>query len=163
MTTKLISLVTGLATLAVYLQSQLSSNDPLFLLVSNSLVINVLMVALAAAGIAVAFREKFDSWQSYLASSLLGAGLIIIGVAGLGITSLTYAWDALLPLNYVMMLQVGIVLSICNLSYRHQPVPRALRPTVWLPKALKYRPVFPAPKIPHSPSMARRSTASGAS
>lgn len=156
MTTKFISLITGLVSLAVYLQSQLSSNDPLFSLISNNFIVNLSMLGLAAAAIAISFQTGFKSWYSYAACALAAVILCIAGIAGIFFPGLVYIfWDVLLPLNYMMMLEWGIIFGLSSLTYRHAARPQHIR----LPEAsnlsAKLQTVFPDSKIPHSPQSSR--------
>ena len=160
MTTKFISLATGIVTLDVYLQSQLHSNDPLFLLVSNNLAVNMFMVVLAALAISVSFRKRFGSWYSYAATLALAVIFLTVGAAGILFSGFTYSlWMVFLPLNYMMLISFGTVLGICALSYRHAPRPESAR--LPLP-ALPFRFVLPVPKIPQfPPAGTRQATRSG--
>jgi hypothetical protein len=154
MTTRFISLATGIVTLDVYLQSQLHSNDPLFLLVSNNLAVNMLMVVIAALAVSVSFRKRFSSWYSYAATSALAAIFLTVGAAGILFSGFTYSlWMVFLPLNYMMLISFGTVLGICALSYQHAPRPESAR--LPLP-ALPARLVSPMPKISHSPLSSQR-------
>jgi uncharacterized membrane protein len=156
MTTKFISLATGIVTLDVYLQSQLHSNDPLFLLVSNNLAVNMLMVVLAAVAISVSFRKRFSSWYSFAATAALAAIFLTVGAAGILFSGFTYSlWMVFLPLNYMMLISFGTVLGICALSYQHAPRPESAR---WPLPVLPARLASPMPKISHSPlsSLPRR-------
>ncbi|HET7528851.1 MAG TPA: hypothetical protein VFJ84_01320 [Candidatus Saccharimonadales bacterium] len=160
---KSISLVTGLVTLDVYLQSQLSSNGPLFYLVSDNTIINILMILLAAAGVLVTFRGRFKSWYGYMACLSLGAIMILMGLAGVFFDSLIYSfWSVFSPLNYALLLEYGIIFSICSLAFKHAKRPKdvrlALSPAYLL---LRLKLALPVPKIPHFPPLSRRETASG--
>lgn len=149
MITKFISLATAIVTLDVYLQSQLSSNDPLFSFISNNLAANMLMVTLAAAAVAVSFRKRFDSWYGYAAASAGAAMLIIVGGGGFFFSGfLPSLWMVALPLNYLLMLEFGVIMGVCALSYKHQPRPASAR----LPRPpLPFKLAFPVPRIPHFP------------
>ena len=158
MTTKFISLATGIVALDVYLQSQLHSGDPLFLVVSSNLAINMIMVVLAALAVSVSFRKHFSNWYSYAATASAAGLLLIIGGAGMFLSNVLYMLPpAILPLNYIMMLQCGIVLAASALSYQHAPRPASVR----LPStAFLSNIAFPVPKISHSP-LAGRTTVHG--
>ena len=159
MSTRFISLATGIVTVDVYLQSQLHSNDPLFLVVSNNTAVNMLMVVLAALAIGVSFRRRFSSWYSYAAIAALAVIFVALGAMGILFSGFTNKlWMIFEPLNYMMILNCGVVLGVAALSYAHAPKPESVR----LPSlpALPTRSVFPVPKISHSP-FAGRPTASG--
>jgi len=148
MITKFISSAGAIVTLDVYLQSQLHSNDPLFLFASNSLLINSLMLLLAAIGLFVSFQKSFNNWYAYAACSAAAVILGFIGVAGGFFSSVAYTFsNILLPLNYMLILQSAVVLGICSLSFKHAPAPArvkrlpanlkntfaGLRPRLWRP------------------------------
>jgi hypothetical protein len=160
MTTKFISLATAIATLDVYLQSQLSSSDPLFLLISSNVVVNLLMVGLAALTVHISFKKRFDSWYGYAACATLATVLLSIALCGLLLSDFTYAlWMVFSPLNYFLMGEFGILLAINALSYRHAPVPSSLR-LLGLPRlALPFHFALPLPKISQSPNLNRSSSA----
>jgi len=153
MITRFISLATAIVTLDVYLQSQLSSNDPLFWVISDNLAVNMLMVVLAAVAVMVSFRKQFDSWYGYAAVSAAATALIIIGGAGVFFSGFLFSlWMVFLPLNYLLMLEFGVILGVCALTYKHQPRPASAR----LPRlAYLFKSAFPVPRIPHFPLTGR--------
>lgn len=156
MTTKFISLITGLVSLAVYLQSQLSSNDPLFSLTSNNFIVNLLMLLLAVAAIAVSFQTRFKSWYSYAACTSAAVVLCIAGIAGIFFPNFLYFfWDILLPLNYMIMLECGVIFGLSSLTYKHAARPQRLSLPEPSSITTKFQAVFPDSKIPHSPQTSR--------
>jgi hypothetical protein len=130
MITKFISSAMAIVTLDVYLQSQLHSNDLLFLFASNGLLVNTFMLLLAAAALVVSFKKNFSNFDYMFA-------------------------DFLLPLNYLFMLQGGVIFGICALSYKHAAMPANVRQfrTSVLCGFNKLTPSVP--KFPHSPTPAR--------
>ena len=156
MTTKFISLITGLVSLVVYLQSQLSSNDPLFSLTSSSFIVNLLMLILAATAITVSFKTSFRSWYSYAGSALAAIALCFVGIAGIFFPNLVYFfWNILLPLNYMVMLECGVVFGLSCLTYKHATRPQSLRLPEPSSLTAKLHAVLPDSKIPHSPQSSR--------
>jgi hypothetical protein len=146
MTTKFISLVSAIVTLDVFLRSQLSSNDPLFLFASSSLPVNLGLVVLAFLGVAVSFMPKFRKWLWYAGCVLLAVVLGALGVIGAFFSGLFYSFpNLLLPLDYLFILETAIVLAISALAYEHEPSPYRGR----FPKLPRV--AFPVPRIPHSP------------
>lgn len=120
------------ATLIVYLQSQLASNDALFLFISNNLVINILMVGLAAYTVWLSFLRKFTSRYVYGMTVAASFSLALLGIAGILSASLDrYMFDVIKPLNYVMILEAAVIMGICALSYKHPALSINLR----LPRA----------------------------
>jgi len=120
---KYLSLVTAIGILYVYLLSQLRSGDALFLVTSSSLLINIVLLALAVAAVYISFVGKFKTAQAYIATSSASVLLSVMGLIGVAFSSLdNYFAGAIKPLDYLMFLQLGIIFSICSLSYKHQPV-----------------------------------------
>jgi len=149
---KFISLVTGLVTLDVYLQSQLFSNGPLFLLISNNIIVNSLMVALAAGAIFVSFRNGFKNWYFYAACTLAAILLTAIGFAGVFFGTLVYSfWYVSSPLDFLFLLQFGIIFSLCCLSYNHAKRPKNVRLPQLVPLGARFKTALPVPKISHPP------------
>ncbi|MBX4190766.1 hypothetical protein KW794_01630 [Candidatus Saccharibacteria bacterium] len=151
MITKFISLATGIVLLDVYLQSQLYSNDPLFLFASNNLVINAGLLIIVGLMVVVSFKDKFRHWWSYIGSIVISAVFGITGIIGLFFSNLLYSIpQVLLPLDYMFLLEAAVVFGICSLSYQHAKVPIKLN----LPKLLAFFTnfAFPVPKIPQSPT-----------
>lgn len=148
MTTKFISLASAIVILDVYLQSQLHSNDPLFLFASNNLFVNMGMVLLAALTVAISFKAKFRHWASYLICCVLAAGLVTLGIMGTFFSDTIYSFPSvLLPLNYLFLLQAGVIIGLCTLTYQHQSIPyRLSNLKIKLP-----RQAFPVLKTPYSP------------
>lgn len=150
---KFISLATAIVILDVYLRSQLYSNDPLFLFASNKLAINIGMVLLAGAVVTVSFRNKFKNWLSFAAVAALAVILSVVGMVGIFLSNMVYSFsNILLPLDYMFMLESGIVLGICALSYEHAPSPYRFK--LPEPAALLSKFAFPVPKFPQSPTPA---------
>jgi len=158
MVTKSISLATGLVSLDVSLQSRLSSNDPLFLFVSSGLIVNLLMMGLALAAIYVSFRKKFNNWYSYAACTAVAAVFVCTGFMGIFYSDYVHSlWSTMLPLNYILMMQVGIILGICSLSYDHDDMPAIIRQRLQsLAQLPKPNFVLPVPKTLHPPLSFRR-------
>ena len=158
MVTKSISLATAIVTLDVCLRSRLFSNDPLFLFISSSLAANLLMIILAGASVYLSFRKKFSGWYSFAACAALSALFIGGGFMGIFYSDYIHSlWSAMLPLNYILMMQAGIVFGICALSYDHADMPahvrRQLRRLPALPRPAL---AFPAPKTLHPPAFLSR-------
>jgi uncharacterized integral membrane protein len=156
MITKFISSAMAIVTLDVYLQSQLHSNDLLFLFASNGLLVNTFMLLLAAAALVVSFKKNFSNWYAYAACMASAIILAIVGVAGGFFSNFDYMFaDFLLPLNYLFMLQGGVIFGICALSYKHAAMPANVRQfrTSVLCGFNKLTPSVP--KFPHSPTPAR--------
>jgi len=146
MTRKFISLAMVIVTLDVYIRSQLHPGDPLFLFISNSTPANIGMVLMVGLVVAVSFKEHFWSWIEYAGCAVLAVTLSLVGFAGLFSSGFSY-WlsGILLPLNSLMILEAGVILGICALSYPH-PDRRAIPLPGLVPRF-----AFLAPRIPHSP------------
>ena len=154
MVTKFISLATGIVTLDVYLQSQLYSSDPLFLFASSNLAVNVLLVGLMGLAVYFSFIKRFKSWYSFAACSAMAILTGALGLAGTFFSSVTY-WlpNLIMPLDYMILLEAGVIFGLCSLSYSHAEAPFEIR----LPKlsALTAKFDFRFPRIPRSTGPAR--------
>jgi hypothetical protein len=150
MIVKFISLATAIVTLDVYLQSQLYSSDPLFFFTSNNLAVNIAFVILSVVMVALSFKKNFDSWLSHAGSVIAGLALFSFGMIGGFMSdannSLT---NVLLPLNYLLILEAGVVIGICALSYSHPEYPERL--SLSYLRLLFNKFAFLVPEIPHSP------------
>jgi hypothetical protein len=149
MTTRFISLATGIVLLDVFLRSQLSSNDPLFLFASNNIVVNAGLLIIVALMVAVSFSRQFKRWWTFAACAAVAVVFGAIGFAGTFFSEVFYYFpQTLLQLDYMFLMEASVVFGVAALSYKHAPLPSKLRlPAVSLPKF-----EFPVPKIPHSPS-----------
>lgn len=151
MITKFISLATGIVLLDVYLQSQLYSNDPLFLFASDNLIVNAGLLILVALMVVVSFKDKFRHWWSFLGCVSAAILCGTVGMIGLFFSNLLYSFpQVLLPLNYMFLMEAGVVFGICALSYEHVKVPFKLR--LPFPFPIFTNIALPVPKIPHSPT-----------
>jgi hypothetical protein len=151
MTTRFLSLATAIVTLDVYLQSRLSSTDPLFYFTSNNLAVNTAFILLAALMVSVSFRPKFKTWYGYAGCAAAGLFLCTLGTIGILFSDVdNFLSNILLPLNYLIILEAGVVLGLCALTYQHEPAPAKIRAYDFV--HLMNRFAFLAPKIPHSPT-----------
>jgi hypothetical protein len=153
MTKRFISLAMAIVTLDVYLRSQLYPKDPLFFFISNNFAVNVGMIIVAVLVLLVSFKKSFRHWISYAVCGFLAAALSMIGLLSL-FSSGIYYWlsGIILPLNAMLVLEAGIILGICALTYEHAPRPASLKLPALSPLLPKL--AFPVPKIPHSPTTA---------
>ncbi|HET6864169.1 MAG TPA: hypothetical protein VFH37_03165 [Candidatus Saccharimonadales bacterium] len=123
MTQKAISLSTAVAILVAYLWSQLQPNDALFSLMSANTALNIGLLALAALMVRLSFLNSYKTKSAYVLT-VCGA-IAAIAVSAIGLMANTYNFNFLNwlgPLDFLVVGQVGIILSICALSYQHQPV-----------------------------------------
>ena|SRR5579884_2004640 len=158
MVTKSISLATAIVSADVFLRSRLYSSDPLFLFISNEWAANVLMLVLAAAAVYLSFRKKFSSWFGFAACTINAVLFVAIGFLGVFYSDYIHSlWSAMLPLNYILMMQTGIVFGICALSYDHADMPVYIRQRLpSLPDLPRPVFAFPVPKTLHPPLFFRR-------
>jgi hypothetical protein len=152
MVRRLVSLAMGVFILDVYIRSQLTPNDPLFLFVSANAAINTGLILLSYLLIIVSFSRKFANWFSYAGCAILAVVLLIVGGLGLfpGLFSQYWISNNLLPMDSMLVLEAGVILALCSLTYEHAAQPE------WLKNfnlaAWRRWFAFPAPKIPHSPT-----------
>ncbi len=161
---RLISLAMLILTLDVYMRSLLYPRDILFYFAAGSTAANVAMVLIVGLAVAISFRSRFNSWWSYAASASLAVVLCLIGFFSLFTISINSWLSAvLLPLNALMVLEAGVVIGICALSYQHVPRPASVRLPVlqWRPRLNRvggrlvsaFRPAAPA--LPRNGSQRR--------
>ncbi len=129
MVTKLISLAAAITTLDLAARSQMDAQAPVYYFASSHLWVNIALVALVGLSVALSFKPKsrFNYWSSYAACAAFALLLVILG--GLGVFYSNFrldGWDLLLPLNYLMILECGVVLAISSLSYKHPKQPVAV-------------------------------------
>jgi hypothetical protein len=155
MTTRFISLATAIVLLDVFLRSQLSSNDPLFLFASNNIGVNAGMLLVVAFMVFLSFGRKFKRWWSFTLCALAAVLFAFIGLMGTFFSEVFYNFpQILLQLDYMFLMEASVVFSICALTYAHPPLPYRLRlPKVALPSNFSFD--LPVPKIPHSPGASR--------
>jgi hypothetical protein len=120
---RLLSLATAIGILYVYLQSQLHSDDALFLVLSSNTAVNIVLLGLACLTVRISYMSKFKAWESYLGSVITAVLLLIIGAAGVIYTS----WDnyfagVIKPMDYFIILELGAIYGIISLSYSHPPI-----------------------------------------
>lgn len=126
MVTKLISLTAAITTLDLAARSRMDPGAPVYYFASSHLWVNIIIITVVALSVAVSFKPKsrFSNWYGYAVCSAMAAFLIILG--GLGVFYSNFrldGWDLLLPLDYLMLLECGVVLAISSLSYRHPKRP----------------------------------------
>lgn len=144
---KAISLFMAVTTLSVYLWSQLQPSDALFLFASANMLINLGLVGLSFLLVRLSFAEKFKKSWTYTLAAGGAIGSLIISVAGIISASLAYKlYSAFGPLDFVILTEAGIVLSICALSYKHPA--RLQMPGLKMPHFPLPKPALTVPKIP---------------
>jgi hypothetical protein len=154
-----ISLAMAAAILIVYLQSQLASNDALFLFISSNLAVNICLIGLACTAVWLSFQTKFKSARAYIATSAASAGLGLFGIAGLLSAGLDrYLFSVIGPLDYVLLFEAAVVFGICALSYEHPKASFRL-PAVNLVHLRQLAGRLTVPALPASPRRSRPSHA----
>jgi hypothetical protein len=120
---KFLSLATAIGILCVYLQSQLHSDDALFLVTSSNIVLNLAMLGVACLAVRISYKDKFKAWESYLATVIAGGLLAFIGTVGIIYTSWSNYFSGLIkPVDYFIFLELGIIYGIISLTYSHPPI-----------------------------------------
>jgi hypothetical protein len=144
---KAISLFTAAVILSVYLWSQLRPSDALFLFATNNLIVNILLLGLAAMMVKVSFIDRFRQSWTYLLTAGGAVFCLLVGAAGLFSSGIDYKFYSFFgPIDFIFLTEAGIVLAIAALSYKHQPVsltqkslrlprPPVSRPSIVLPRA----------------------------
>ncbi|HET9721831.1 MAG TPA: hypothetical protein VFP32_02265 [Candidatus Saccharimonadales bacterium] len=149
MAKKFISLATGIVILDVYLQSQLQPKGILFYFASDNIVFNLGLLVLAIALVGLAFKNKFKHWQSFVVCAAAAVILSVIGAAGLFFLGIgTYFFNYLVPFDFLILLQSGIILGLHAMTIKHEPaklrLPAALAA---LPVPDYLIPIFHTPRV----------------
>lgn len=120
---RFLSSATAIGILYVYLQSRLHSDDALFLVISSNIAVNIALLSLACLAVRLTYKDKFKVWESYLATVIIGGFLSMIGAAGIIYTSWdNYFGGIIKPMDYFILLELGVIYGIISLSYSHPPV-----------------------------------------
>jgi hypothetical protein len=123
MTRKFLSLATATGILYAYLQSQLHSDDALFLVLSSNIAVNLALLGLACLAVRLCYMDRFKAWETYLATAVAGGLLSFIGAAGVIYTSWdNYFGGFVKPLDYFVILELGVIYGMIGLSYGHPPI-----------------------------------------
>jgi hypothetical protein len=131
MVKKSLSLVTAIAIAYVYLESQLQPGDALFLVTSSNIAVNAGLAAIACTGVYISFLDRFKYQQTYAAAVASAVMLSTLGLFGVMYSGFGNNFGGVIkPLDYLIILQLGVVLSIGVLT--SQPATRRLQ----LPKLL---------------------------
>lgn len=157
MVKRLISLVMLIVAVNVYIRSQLAPNDPLFLFLSNSMPLNIFLIILTSVVAMVSFSHKFRYWLSYASCAALATVLCVVGLFSLLSSGVNYWLSSfLLPMDSMLVLESGIILALCALTYEHAPQPAPLLPDVsgYLKRFALLIPRLPNSTQPHPPSPA---------
>lgn len=111
------------ATVIAYLWSQLQPNAALFYLMSPNTALNIGLLCLSIIMVRLSFINRFKTRSAY---GLTVAGAIsALSIAAIGALSTIYNFTflgLLGPIDFLLIGELGIYLSICALSYEHQPL-----------------------------------------
>lgn len=122
MTNKLLSLSAALFTVWFSVQAYLNPSDPMFLLKSNSLRVNLILIFLALGSICLSFFAYKLLWQAYLGVLLAAVGIGFFSMLGIVDTHLSFHWPLELW-DYFLLLQFSVIYAIGALDVNHEPVP----------------------------------------
>jgi hypothetical protein len=138
-----LSLITAAVILIIYQQSQLNSNDALFLFTSNNIVVNISLIALAVTAVRLSFINKFKRNWPYAFTVFGGVLLSVFGVAGVILSQVDYLFfNVFGPLDFLFLAEIGVIFSVCALSYQHQPLELRL-PAIKLPSMPRFKNPLP--------------------
>lgn len=138
MVQRVISLFMAVTTLSVYLWSQLQPSDALFLFATANMLINLGLIGLAAVLVKLSFADRFHKSWTYTLAMGGAIGCLAISALGLLTAGLSYKiFSAFGPLDFLLLAEAGIVLSISSLTYKHPT--RLQMPSLKMPH-------FPIPK-----------------
>lgn len=128
MTVRLISTVTALGVIFIYLMNVLAPGAPLFLFASDNDAVNITRLALAVIVVALSFKQGFTYRFTHTLSVLTGGTLFGLGLAGLLITFLdNVILTSLKPVDFMVAMELGIAMTICNFSYENRQLELPLK------------------------------------
>lgn len=151
MVKRLLSLAIGIFLLNIYIRSQLAPNDPLFLFASTNASLNIGLILLSYLLVVVTFKDQFKSWIAYAACMASAVILLIAGGLSLfpGLVASYWISNILLPFDGMVVLEAGVILGLCGLTYQHEPQPAWVKNFSSSVLLRKLAPL--APRIPHPP------------
>lgn len=115
--TKLIGILTMLGLVDIGAQSLTNSNDLLFLFISNNKLVSVGRILLAALVLSLAYRQTIKYRVTYRAAVLLCLVLIIFPIMTIIDPNIAYySYGVFKPLDYIVSLDLGLVLAACLLE-----------------------------------------------
>lgn len=161
MTIKGISLIMAVIILSVYQLSRLDPSGALFSFISNNLLVNIGLIILSVVMVRLSFmKPKFSRKISYGAAAVGAVVFCLLGVASIVFPAVDFhAYSIFKPLDFMVLLEAGIVLSVCALTYEHQPIAinlhvpvliRLPQPSLWRKRLEKRLAVWlPKPVLNH--------------
>ena len=152
MVRRLVSLAMEVFLINIYIRSQLSPHDPLFVFVSGNMALNIGLIMMGYVVTAVSFSRRFKSWAAWAACSVLAGLLLGVGFFGLfpGLLGNYWLTNNLLPMDSMMVVEGGVILALCALTYGHAARPAWTKQLNW--QFLIKKLAIPAPKTFHSPN-----------
>lgn len=125
---KFVSLVTLIVATDMLVQSRFQYNEPIFVFTSSNLAVNLITLLLVVLTVLICFKSKFKTWLAYAACAGLAVLTLFVGWLGFWFSNVGYWFQGtLLPFNYMMILECGVCLGLCALSYKHGRRPANLK------------------------------------
>lgn len=104
---------------ALYMLGLQSPNDPLLLFISGNPLFSSLRLILAISLLIISFKSRFKHKISGQASLYVGIALAISSIIGLAYVPAEYSlYTYVKPLDYFMILQIGLTYSLIGLTYK---------------------------------------------
>lgn len=127
MVIKLLSIVVAICAGELLVLGIQAPDDPLFLFISNSQAVVALRLILVVMALIISFRKSFVYYFSRTFIGVIGIFLVFVG--GMGAISQTIIDEFgtfVKVLDYILLMQVGLVFCLASLSY-----PARRRQLVW--------------------------------
>lgn len=116
---KVSGIVMFVCSAAIYVLALQSPDDPLLLFVSGNPLVSSLRLILAISLIVISFKTKFRYKETPKIILAFGAPLAILSVFSLFDSTVEYSlYSFIKPLDYVMLLQMGLTYSLIGLTYK---------------------------------------------
>lgn len=120
---KFVALATLICSVAIASTNFKDPNDPIFFIVSGGIALGIARTVFALALVVLTFTRLPKSSSFRIGLSIFGLPLIILGSAGLLTNSFDYAWYGFIkPLDYLLIIEAGIVMNVLALQPQRQPV-----------------------------------------
>ena len=129
MTIRVTVILTSVSAVSLYVFSLLWPSDPYFFFASPNLGTAIARLAIAAVIVYLSFKQRFIYKRSNRIVTVLGAGLVVFGLAGLVVPSLDYAlFNVIRPFDYIYAIGMGCIGMYYSLvlrpGYRKLHAPR---------------------------------------
>jgi hypothetical protein len=127
MIAKLVSLITLMSSVGLYILSASDPMDPLFFIISNNIAVEITRVLFLAALALAVFFPIIKQAQMQKVMGCVGGLFIIAGIIGFMTNGLSYLlYNYFRPLDFVILTEAGIVSTLLALEPQTQTADKPL-------------------------------------